>query len=364
MKKIKITYVVTFAKNVGVYNVVSNLACNIDKNKYDVSVIACLNDNDLNEVEKLTKNGVKFYCLNFQNKLTALFLGKIKLEKILKKIQPEIVHSHAILADYIVSKISNKYKKVSTIHCNLEEDYLYHYGSKKYKLILKFHIATLKKFDEKIGCSYSVKKSLDNHLNDVKYVVNCLNISNIKTNNLDVRKKLGIKKTDCVYLYVGSLSNRKNVSELIKKFKLHSNNNEHLIIIGSGELYNECISLAEKNIYVLGQIDNPVDYLLASDIYISFSKSEGMPLSAIEALRAGLYLFLSDIESHKEIFDICQNNYIGELFSTTNFKTRIGKIRNSYKKEDKDKIIKIYKEKFNIKNMVKGYCDIYEKHIK
>ena len=367
MDKIKIVFVVTFVKNVGVYNVVSNIASNINYKKYDVSIISCINDNDQGEIERLKKMNIHYYCLNYKNKLQALFFGKMKIKKILNEINPQIIHSHAILADSIVSSLGKKYQKISTIHCNLKEDYEHHYGKIKSSFILKFHLNRLKKFDEIIGCSKSVKNSLNNYFPKSKYVVNCLNtskFSNIRYDKLNIRDKLNIGHNDYVYIYVGSLSERKNVIELVNKFNMYSNVNEHLILIGDGPLYEECLSLAKENIHILGYVNEPSNYLLASDIYISFSKSEGMALSVIEAMSCGLYLFLSDIESHSEIFEMVNEEYIGELFNSENFHIQLMKIRKLYKKDDKKKMMLIKERKFNIESMIKGYCEIYEESVK
>lgn len=364
--KIKLVYVVTFIKNVGVYNVVSNLLKNIDKNKYELVIVSCIEDNDENEIKKLKELGINYYCLGFKRKIDAFVFGTLKLKRILKIINPQIVHSHAIIADSIVSRLSKKYKKITTVHCNIEEDYKYHYGKVKSAIILKLHIGLLKKFDEVIGCSKSVKIFLDKYLKASKYVVNCLNTNDYIDNNKknEIRKKLKINENDIVYTYIGSLSERKNVLELIKNFKSFSKKNEHLLIIGSGPLYNDCVSLATNTIHILGQINKPIDYLFASNIYISFSKSEGMALSAIEAMSCGLVLLLSNIESHDEIFEICKGNYIGESFNSNNFEEKINKIRKNYEKIDRKKISSIKEKKFNIKNMIKGYCEIYENIIK
>lgn len=55
-----------------------------------------------------------------------------------------------------------------------------------------------------------------------------------------------------------------------------------------------------------GFVDNVVPWLQASDLFVSASASEGMPLAVLEALSCGLPALLSDIPPHREIRDILE----------------------------------------------------------
>lgn len=361
MNKIKIVYLVTFVKNVGVYNIVSNILNTINKEKYDVTLISCLNDNDKNEIERIKEIGINYICLNCKNKIEAILKGKRKFEIILKEINPKIVHSHAIISDYLLSKVNKKYKKITTIHCNIYEDYKYHYGIIKSKPFIQMHMKALKKFNKVVGCSKSVFTSLKGKCDNLTYVLNGID-SKKSINQIDIRKKYNFDKKDYIYIYIGSLSARKNVLFLIDNFKKYHHNNEKLLILGNGELLEECSKSNCKDIMCLGYIDNPIDYIKQSNVYISASQSEGMSVSVLEAMENGLYLFLSDIPSHKEIFELSNkiDCYVGENFTDATFENKMNELRKKINDTEIDKIKKFKNETFSAISMMDGYYKIYE----
>ena len=94
--------------------------------------------------------------------------------------------------------------------------------------------------------------------------------------------------------------------------------------------------------------------MISSDIYTSFSTSEGLPVSIIEALNSGLLLLLSNIDSHREIVNIDKTMYIGEIFDD-DFSER-KKIVSHSKRNDSTELQKKY---LSEKSMMKLYEQFY-----
>ena len=73
-----------------------------------------------------------------------------------------------------------------------------------------------------------------------------------------------------------------------------------------------------------------------SDVYVSASKSEGFSISVLEALSCGLGLFLSDIPSHREVVEMGQDVYLGEIFSSGDFEIKLNALRERKDKQCRD----------------------------
>lgn len=320
----KIIHIITNIKNCGPYNVLEGILKHIDSDeKY---IISLFGKDDPRIIKRLKDNNIKVISLDLKYK-TFLMFGKKRLSNIIKTINPNIVHSHNFLPDYLLSKIKYNGKKITTIHNIMEEDYPLSYGKFKSIILIKIHKNILKKFDKIVCCSKTIYNILSKKYKNVCCVQN--GVSRIKSDIqiLDIKRDNKI-----IYIYTGVITNRKRVKELIELFNKFSEENELLLIVGTGSMIEECKGIAGDNIIFVGKVDNVQSYYDISDIYISNSISEGLPLSVLEALNSNLKVLLSDIPSHKEIINI-SNCYKGELFNDNNFKAKKKKVVNNLNKK-------------------------------
>jgi glycosyltransferase involved in cell wall biosynthesis len=72
-----------------------------------------------------------------------------------------------------------------------------------------------------------------------------------------------------------------------------------------------------SNVKFTGRIDNVDEYLKASDVFVSASRSEGLPNTVMEALAVGLPVILSDIQPHNEALEY--NSNAGFFFPVDDF---------------------------------------------
>ncbi|MNJ59421.1 Glycosyl transferases group 1 [compost metagenome] len=121
-----------------------------------------------------------------------------------------------------------------------------------------------------------------------------------------LRLKLGIAVSGKVYFYSGSFNKRKNILSLLDKLVI--SDDDIFILAGGGHLFNECVEkYRNDDRYVfLGQLKSCKEYYQISDVCVSASLSEGLPLALIEAYCSGARLLVSSIPSHVELFELAK----------------------------------------------------------
>ena len=72
------------------------------------------------------------------------------------------------------------------------------------------------------------------------------------------------------------------------------------LIIGDEPLMDQLKSNSSSHIHFLGNCSNPWKVIPINSLLVSFSYSEGMPNSVLEALTRGTPVLLSDIPEHRK----------------------------------------------------------------
>lgn len=357
---LKIAFIINSLRNNGPVNVLLNMVYGIDRQKYNVTIITLIDENDRNIVNELKEKNVHIIELDLKKNVLSMFFSK-KLSRVIVKEKFDVIHTHSHVPTVMASGI--KIKKISTVHCRLNEDFEATYGRVKGKIINFFYVNALKKYDKVVSCSKSVNDIVSKYIKDSTYVMNGIDFR-FEDNNRkkQLLKELNIQFNSKIYIYIGGLTHRKNVLAMVNKMSELMNDDEYLLILGDGNLKNDVETITKKNnhIKLLGFIDDVKQYLLISDYYVSFSVSEGLPISVIEALSCNLKVFLSDIPSHKEFFSIDNKKYIGEYFNEKNMKEKLNKLRN----EDRCDSFELYKNNFTSRCMMKKYMKIYDDILK
>ncbi len=108
--------------------------------------------------------------------------------------------------------------------------------------------------------------------------------------------------------FVGELSGRKNQEFLINGLKKIKENidNAALVLVGEGDERKNLETLAkdlglEDSVIFAGRRTNPLDFMRASDVYVSASKIEGLPFNIVEALASGCQIVASDVKGHTDV---------------------------------------------------------------
>jgi glycosyltransferase involved in cell wall biosynthesis len=309
----KILYIVSSLRRSGPTTQLYNIIKNLDTRKFDPYLVTLSpehRDSNLSLYEKLN---IHLYSLNL-SRLKGFFAAKKRIIALLNEIKPDIIHTQGIRGDILSSKLETTIPRVATIHNFPQFDYTMEYGWVIGRIMCLYHIKALKKMSICIGVSESVTENLKHlynkiHTHTIRNGVDTDWYYPITTDEKDLlRKRLGLLCRVTLWISSGMLSNRKDPFFLIecwKKSKMIADNH-HLVLIGNGELYDECKARCHgyNHIHIVGRVNNVVDYLKASDYVLSASRSEGLPYSILEAMACGLPALLSNIPPHIEILQL------------------------------------------------------------
>lgn len=322
---LKVGFVTNYIVRNGPGNVILNLISNLDDARYEISLITLFEGNDTYVVKNLRNKGVRVYECVTLNRTMCILSRAAEFEEIVQRENFDVIHSHGFIGDILSSRLNLPVKRITTIHNNMYEDYLDTYGYAKSRIFIALHMAALKKLDECVCCSKSVYDVMKQHLPNVSFIRN--GIEPTHAHSVVTRAEVNVPEDARVFLYAGVLNSGKNIVWLIENFVQCHENDEYLLVLGSGEKEAECKAKADDHIRMLGFQTDPIAYMNISDVYVSASKSEGFSISVLEALSCGLGLLLSDIPSHREVVEMGQDVYLGEVFSLDNFKFKLDALR-------------------------------------
>jgi len=191
-------------------------------------------------------------------------------------------------------------------------------------------------------------------------------------NRIEKRRLMGFSPDDFIIIYTAQFIHRKNHKMLIEALPslLEKIPTLKVIFAGNGDTFESSQLLAEelkvKQIisFLGGRRD--IDALCGiSDIHVSPSFQEGLPISNIEAMACGCPIVISNIRGH---IDICKENKNGFLFNLDNspkMETSIIKLFSD--KELYNSISEFNKSsvnKYSVKKIVDIMGTIYNEHTK
>lgn len=359
----KIVYIISTLKKTGPTLVLFNIIKNLDSNKFKPFVVTLSPEPADTMIKEFKSLNIDIFCIDL-NRIKGFLFGGFKIKKIMKDINPDIVHSHCFRSSLLSALFLRGYKRIVTVHCDYKTDFMMAYGRfLGYLMYLLMHYS-LKKIKNNVCCS----KILADLLNEkypymnFKYADNGVDTEKFYpiTDKSNLRNKLVLPSDKKIFIWVGAFIDRKNPLTLVKAIKRLNQDNIFFIFCGSGDLEQNSKKelLNNKNVLFTGTISNVDEYLKAADYYISTSFSEGLPNSVLEAMACGLSVILSDIPQHKYILKNTNNFY----FKTGDSQDLADKIKSvlkeNYEKHSKDSV-NIVKNNFSAENMSLKYQKYY-----
>ena len=256
------------------------------------------------------------------------------LKKTIRETQPDIIHSCSVITDCIYSMIRTEIPAILTLHCFIYEDVKLRYGMVLGGLMCKREEKAIKKASVVIACSKTLasmyKVKLDREFFSIQNGIETKYWSTTPSENrYDLRQRLGLPLNKNIILSTGMMNTIKDPLFVIESFIESRLTDTVLVMLGDGELEKQCKKYSSEKILFPGRVDNVKDYLYACDLFVSASKSEGLPYAVLEAMCTGIKIVLSDIPQHVEAVGINMNKV--EFFSVSDKNSFINALRkNNY----------------------------------
>ncbi|MGY0391574.1 glycosyltransferase family 4 protein [Bizionia sp. KMM 8389] len=281
-------------------------------------------------------NNVKVFPLEMTRQITPVqdLKALIKLIRFFRKEKPTIVHTHtpkAGIVGMLAAKISGVPLRLHTVAglplmeatgkkrtlLNAVEKLTYSCATKVYPnskglydFILKEKFTSPNKLD--IIADGSSNGINTQHFNPEHFSVE---------SNKSLRKSLGIKPTDVVFIFVGRLVADKGINELVAAFKsvTDTENNTQAKLVLVGPLETELDPLlpetlhemdANPNIITVGYQNDVRPFFAISNVLAFPSYREGFPNVVMQAGAMGLPAIVSNINGCNEIITDHKNGII------------------------------------------------------
>lgn len=236
----------------------------------------------------------------------------IKAFNIIKKWKLDIIHSHTEFSIGTFARLISKQLNIPLVHTyhTMYEEYIYYitkgYFNSASKKLVEYLTLFLcdKTIDELIVPTEKAKELFKDKYKvkrDVYVIPSGIDTTRFYKENIDkneiinLKKDLGLKKTDFIVLYVGRIAKEKSIDFLINNFNsvLKRIPKAKMIIVGDGPDIKDLIDLTRKKglenkIIFTGKApwtDVPKYYSLC-DLFVTASKTETQGLTVIEAMGA------------------------------------------------------------------------------
>ena len=301
-KKIKILFRHRSMEMGGVEKVMLSLLNNLDKEKFDMTVLLSLNQGELrNEFPHHVR---KIYLVDGKEDLSTnpvlqkiqLLQRKFKLRKFRKnpeKIDRDILKNEfdvEIAMTYndfepVLNSSNKNSKKIGWFHSEIDLP--------KLQPLVPQILEQFPQFDHMVYCSEKIMQIMHRSYPNLKYppesvIVNAVPVDEIRKKS---EEKIPDFKNRPVFVSVGRLHTRKGHHKLMDAHhKLLKEGFEHsVVIIGDGEELPKLLAQQKKHgveetFILAGNKMNPYPYIKNADFFILPSESEAWPLVISEAL--------------------------------------------------------------------------------
>ena len=242
-----------------------------------------------------------------------------QLDKIIAEVKPDIIHTHTFKAGYVTRMKKQSIPVIHTFHGHLLDDP--EFSGFKSKVIIKLERILAKKSSKLVTVGRRVSEELlEQRIGHRTQFVNIPPgvVAVDVTPKEQALKNLNLE--DDGKPLVGWIARVTGVKNPMRALEVaDALPDTRFVMVGGGDLLDQVKAAAPANVSVIGWAE-AADLFGATDIILSTSENEGMPVALIEAQLAGKPVVATDVGSVSEVIlnhetGIVTNKNAGSLAS-------------------------------------------------
>ena len=224
--------------------------------------------------------------------------------------------------------------------------------------------------------NYLRKKGVDKYINVITTGIDINKWDNDEAVKKDIKylhKKYEIPDETKVLMYVGAISEEKNLDLLIKSYKKYLDSepktDTRLVIVGEGDQQSALESLVAQldikdNVIFAGKVnhDKMKSYFAFADLFVTASTSETQSVSTMEAMAANCLVLVKDDETLVDLIDRDKNGFI--FNSDDSFVEELNRLF-SLSEDEKEKVRKAARKtivtNYSLEKYYEKIVEVYER---
>lgn len=289
--------------------------------------------------------GCKIYNIQFQRKPLKKqnYYAYKNIKKLIKEGNYDLVHTHTPVASSLTRLACRNVPGIKVLYTAHGfhfykgapvKNWMLYYTAEKWLSRYTDCIITMNEEDyEKVAKSFNCK--CIKFVNGVGIDLNKFMPQSSERKHM-LRKEYGYNENDFILISVGELNYNKHQDLLIDVIDLLKNKipSIKLLIAGTGDIlsqYQKRVNKLgiQKNVELLGFRNDIANLALLSDVAVSASRREGLPVNVMEAMATGLPLVVTDCRGNRDLVSDQENGYVVGIDDVKGFAEAIEILHNS-----------------------------------
>nr|WP_281623687.1 glycosyltransferase family 4 protein [Thioalkalivibrio sp. ALE21] len=288
-----------------------------------------------------------------------MWAGRKRIKAWVEKHGVKVLHTQGIRADSMVAGLGLPH--VATLRNYPFEDYPMLYGRFRGWAMAKWHLHALRTVSRPVVVSWGLAGMLQEIGMHLDVVQNGVDVEHflVPASKWRAKEAVGCVGERPLAVATGHLIGRKDPETAINA--VASLEGLDLVLLGDGDLRSELERRwgDHKRVRFVGRVEDVRQWLHAADVFVSPSRSEGLPNAVMEAMACGVPCVLSDIPPHRELLE--SEPAAGELFAAGDAAMMANALRRVLKNKEAASVAarKNAVERFSAEVMAGNYRKLY-----